>query len=289
MGIFFITEFHFIPAVVALTFFIGNFRVSACLLITTWLIGFCPGSLFPFRTYSLTRGKAWSITAFNTVDWIIVVFYIAIIYCIALFFLVDSWSVLTPTVVSFDIDNCFFTTIIGSSFENGFFSHLLVCHLLQIARSLCQKSFTSLLVAFSCPSDLRLIVKWFSDPFIGLLVHLDTKSPTICLVFPRTIHLGHILQKTLLSVSFKFQEDTKSETTCFGFFFKVKSTVAFPLASTVKPSFSNKAGFYHCHFEQLKLVGCNELLFFADSYCSLLFFLFNCFPFWSDFFLIHSV
>ncbi len=60
-------------------------------------------------------------------------------------------------------------------------------------------------------------------------------------VFPEPATFGHI-HKTLFWYLLNFQEDTKVILPFSESSLKVKSTAAFPLASTVNPCFSNKAG-----------------------------------------------
>ena len=76
--------------------------------------------------------------------------------------------------------------------------------------SLCQRDLHHCCWALSCPSDLRVIERRFTEPGSGAATRLPLYHvllPEFCI--PRTSHLGHIQQNIVLGI-FKFQEDTKA-------------------------------------------------------------------------------
>ena len=120
--VFLITEFHFILGSRCIDLLIGNFRSHSVLinhnlinrLHLTWKFVAIEDVLF--NTWEGLVDNCFQYCRFDSV-----VFDIAIIYCVALFFFSGFLIVFhTFLVISFDIDNGTFAAVIGSSFKNDF-------------------------------------------------------------------------------------------------------------------------------------------------------------------------
>ena len=112
-------------------------------------------------------------TAFKTVDSIVSYFTLRSSTSSPFSFSATSWSALTPSwssVLMFTIvlSLLLYVPALRTIFFSSFNLSLTAEGKVRVSKSL-----TSLLVALSCPSDLRLIVKWLTDPFTGAA----TRSP----------------------------------------------------------------------------------------------------------------
>ena len=116
--------------------------------------------------------EAWSMTAFKTVDSIVSYFTLRSSTSSPFSFSATFWSALTPSWSSVYVYNVLSLLLYVPALRTIFFSSFNLS-LTAEGKVRVSNNLTSLLVAFSCPSDLRLIVKWLTEPFTGAA----TRSP----------------------------------------------------------------------------------------------------------------